>query len=535
MGRSFIRRVFLAIGLPIAFCGFLPAASASAQILHVEGGEITDAVADAAGVRTFKGIPYAAPPVGDLRWKPPAPLAAWEGARKADDWGPHCMQSGRLGDIDPYNRLMSEDCLYLNVWTPAKSADEKLPVMVWIHGGSNNVGAGSEPVYGGANLARKGVIVVTINYRLDVFGFLAHPELTKESAANASGNYGLLDQIASLKWVQSNIAGFGGDPARVTVFGESAGAFDISLLMASPLAKGLFARAIGESGGAMTPIPGFGPMLLAKNEANGLKFAAALGVSSIADLRAKPAEEILQAAIQNPTVFGLGVVDGYVVPEYPAKVFAAGKQDHIPLLVGWNADEGTLFTARGFKWGEGQPTYPERIKTLFKDAADKVLALYPPGETLEDGKASFAALHGDEIIGYGTWAWAERAAASGASPVYRYYFTRRPPGAPELSVNPLAAPGVYHSAELYYALNNLQVRDFPWEADDRRLADAMSSYWVNFAKTGNPNGDGLPLWPVYKPRGAGEVMELGKQIMVRGEPRRDRYEFLDGYYRDRAN
>jgi len=535
MDRSFSRRLFLAIGLAIAFCPYFTAASVSAQTLHVEGGEIAAAAADTAGVRTFKGIPYAAPPVGDLRWRPPAPLAAWQGARKADDWGPRCMQSGRLGDIDPYNRRMSEDCLYLNVWTPAKSADEKLPVMVWIHGGSNNVGAGSEPVYGGANLARKGVVVVTINYRLDVFGFLAHPELTKESAANASGNYGLLDQIAALKWVQSNIAAFGGDPARVTVFGESAGAIDISLLMVSPRAKGLFARAIGESGGAMTPVPGFGPLLLANNEASGLKFAAALGASSIADLRAKPAEEILQAAIKNPTIFGLGVVDGDVVPEYPAKIFAAGKQNDVPLLVGWNADEGTLFAARGFKWGEGQPTYPERIRTFFKNEADKVLALYPPGETLEDGKASFAALYGDEIIGYGTWAWAERAAASGGSPVYRYYFTRRPPGAPELSVNPLAAPGVYHSAELYYALNNLQVRDFPWEADDHRLADAMSSYWVNFAKTGDPNGDGLPLWPVYKPGGAGKVMELGKQIGVRGEPHRDRYEFLDGYYRDRAN
>jgi para-nitrobenzyl esterase len=512
----------------------LSTGSRAMEPLQIEGGQIADIAADASGVRVFKGIPFAAPPTGELRWRKPEPVKPWDGVRKAEDWGPRCMQGNRLGNIDPLNKRMDEDCLYLNVWTPAKSANDKLPVMFWIHGGSNNVGAGSQPEYDGGNLAKKGVLVITINYRLDVFGFLAHPDLTKESGTNASGNYGLLDQIAALQWVQKNVWAFGGDPKRVTVFGESAGAFDISLLMVSPLAKGLFARAIGESGGALTPIPAFGPKPLRIGEEDGVKFGQALGTSSITDLRAKPAEEVLQAALNSPINYGFGVVDGYVVPEHPAKIYAQGKQHSIPLLVGWNTDEGTMFAARLVKWGPNMPSYTDRIRVQFKDQADAVLKLYPPGSTPEEDKISFAALFGDEIISYGTWAWAERASATVALP-YRYYFTRRPPGAPELSVSPLTGPGVYHSAELYYVWNNLQVRDWPWEADDRRLADVASSYWVNFAMTGNPNGERLPQWPAYKPGGTGQVMELGRQIDAHGEPHRDRYEFFDGYYQKAAS
>jgi para-nitrobenzyl esterase len=506
-----------------AFASISPAAEP-----RVDGGAIADVAPDPLGIRAFKGIPYATPPVGELRWKPPQAVQAWSGVRSATEWGPRCVQSNRLGDIDPLNKRMDEDCLYLNVWTPAKSSAEKLAVMVWIHGGSNLNGAGSQPDYDGARLASKGVVVVTINYRLDIFGFLAHPELTKESDTGSSGNYGLLDQIAALKWVQKNIAAFGGDPTRVTVFGESAGAFDISLLMASPLAKGLFARAIGESGGALTPIAAFGPKPLQAGERDGADFVASIGANSVAELRARPAAELLEAILKKPITYGFGVVDGYVVPEHPASIFAQGKQNDVPLLIGWNADEGTLFAARV---PANAPPYADRIRAQFKDQANLVLKLYPPGSTPDEDKAAFAALFGDEIIGYGGWAWSERAAVSGKAPVYRYYFTRRPPGAPLLSVSPLTAPGVYHSAELYYVFDTLSVREWPWEADDRRLAEAMSSYWVNFAKTGDPNGSGLPQWSAYKPNGGGQVIELGKEIGLHGELHRDRYEFFDALYR----
>jgi para-nitrobenzyl esterase len=505
----------------------------AAETLRVEGGQIADVSPDASGVRAFRGIPYAAPPVGELRWKAPHPIQAWDGIRTAAAWGPRCVQSNRLGDIDPLNKRMDEDCLYLNVWTPTKSPSEALPVMVWIHGGSNLNGAGSQPEYDASQLANKGVVVVTINYRLDIFGFLAHPELTKESGTNSSGNYGLLDQIAALEWVQRNIRAFGGDPTRVTVFGESAGAFDISLLMASPLTRGLFSRAIGESGGALTPVAAFGPKPLQIGEQDGVKFVHSAGANSITELRAKPADELLQAAIKNPIVYGFGVVDGYVVPDHPASIYAQAKHNDVPLLVGWNADEGGLFAAR-VKIPADAPPYVDRIRGQFKDHADAMLKLYPPGSTPEEERASFTALLGDEIIDYGGWAWSERVAASNRSPVYRYYFTRRPPGAPELSLSPLTAPGVYHSAELYYVFNTLHVRNWPWEPDDRHLADVMTSYWSNFAKTGDPNGPGLPRWPSYKPGGGGQVMELGKEMNQRAEPNRERYEFFDALYRKAA-
>jgi para-nitrobenzyl esterase len=504
--------------------------SRASEPLHVEGGAIADTAPDAQGIRAFKGIPYAAPPVGGLRWKPPQAVPAWSGVRSVTEWGARCMQSNRLGDIDPLNTRMDEDCLYLNVWTPATSATEKLAVMVWIHGGSNLNGAGSQPEYDGARLAGKGVVVVTINYRLDIFGFLATPELTKESDTHASGNYGLLDQIAALKWVQNNITVFGGDPSRVTVFGESAGSLDISALMTSPIAKGLFARAIGESGGALTPITAFGPKPLATGERDGADFVASLGAPSLAELRARPAAELLEAILKKPITYGFGVVEGYVVPEHPAQAFAQGRQNDVPLLVGWNADEGTLFAAR-VTFAASAPSYADRVRAQFKDQAEQVLKLYPPGSTPDEDKAAFAALFGDEIIGYGSWAWAERAATTGRAAVYRYHFTRRPPGAPLSSVSPLTAPGVYHSAELYYVFNTLGVRDWPWEMDDRHLADAMSSYWANFAKTGDPNGPGLLQWSAYKPNGDGQVMELGEEIGMRGELHRDRYEFFDALYR----
>lgn len=511
----------------------------AADGLNVEGGVIAAAEPDATGLRVYKGIPFAAPPVGDLRWKAPQAVKAWSGELTAKDWGPRCVQSSRLGNLDPLNKRMDEDCLYLNVWAPTPSAAAKaaeaLPVMVWIHGGSNTNGAGSQPEYDGSALARKGVVLVTINYRLDVFGFLAHPDLTAESGGKSSGNYALLDQIAALQWVQKNISAFGGDPKNVTVFGESAGAMDISLLMASPLAKGLFAKVIGESGGALTPIAPFGPKPLATGEKEGQALAQALEAKSLAELRAKPAADILAAVSKAPITYGFGVVDGYVVPEHPADLYAKGKHNDVPFLGGWNADEGSLFAAR-MKAPTDAQAWVGMLGGMFKMRAGQATSLYSSADaSLEGVRAGFTTLIGDQIISYGAWAWAENLAAKGKAPVYRYYFTRRPPLAPALSIQPLSAPGVYHFAEVQYAFSNLQVQaDWGWQDADRKLADAMSSYWVNFAKKGDPNGPGLPAWPTYKAGKGGQVMELGANIAVRDEPNRDRYELLDAHYKAAA-
>ncbi len=366
----------LRIALALAVFGAVSLAGAAqeatAEARQVEGGMITDVQPNSAGVRSFKGIPFAAPPIGALRWRAPQPVKPWRDERSANQFEPKCMQTARLGNIDPLNPRMSEDCLYLNVWTPAKSADDRLPVMVWIYGGSFNVGAGSEPWYDGTNLAKKGVIVVTLNYRVDVFGFLSHPELTAESNDHSSGNYGLMDQMAALGWVKRNIAAFGGDPGQVTIFGKSAGSLSVSALMASPLGRGLFQRAIGESGAML--YPGKSPFAfapLAKAEQSGVKFADILSAHSIAELRKKPADELLEAVAKNPDVPRMSrgpIIDGHVLPVTAAEIFAKGQQTDVPLLAGSNADEGTLFAARG-----PTPTpesFTQQVRAFFGDAAE---------------------------------------------------------------------------------------------------------------------------------------------------------------------
>ncbi|MBK6651361.1 MAG: carboxylesterase family protein [Betaproteobacteria bacterium] len=520
----------------LALLGFVFTSTAMAAAgPKVDGGVIESVAPDSTGVTVYKGIPFAAPPIGNLRWKAPQSVVGWEGERSAKEWGPRCMQSSRLGNLDPLNKRMDEDCLYLNIWTPAKSEVESLPVMIWIHGGSNTNGAGSQPEYDGSALARKGVVLVTINYRLDVFGFLAHPDLTAESGGKSSGNYGLLDQIAALQWVQKNITAFGGDPKNVTVFGESAGAMNISLLMASPMAKGLFAKVIGQSGGALTPVLPFGPKPLVAGEKDGRMLAQALEAKSVADLRAKTAAEISVAVGRAPITYGFGVVDGYVVPEHPANLYAKGKHNDLPFLGGWNADEGTLFAAR-MKMPVDAHSLVAMLGGLFKMRSEQAVKAYASGGgSPEDLKAAYTTLVGDQIIGYGTWAWAENLATKGKAPVYRYYFNRRPPLAPALSIQPLAAPGVYHFAEVQYVFNNLHVQaDWGWQDADRKLADTMGSYWVNFAKNGDPNGPGLPAWPIYKGGKGGQVMELGANIVAREEPNRERFELLDGHYKAAA-
>jgi para-nitrobenzyl esterase len=483
----------------------------------VEGGASSDGK-----VRIFKGIPYAAPPVGALRWKAPAPAPRWTKVRKATEFGARCMQGRIFDDMVFRDDGPSEDCLYLNVWMPATSAKERLPVMVWIYGGGFSAGATSEPRQDGENLAREGVVVVSMNYRLGVFGFFSHAELAKESAHHASGNYGLLDQVAALQWVQRNIAAFGGDPDNVTIFGESAGSFSVSALMASPLAQGLFQRAIGESGALFSKTRRTKP--LTESEEAHEKFADSLGTHSLAALRAKPAEEILQAALKQELPLFFPNIDGYFLPEDVSAIYAGGKQSHVPLLAGWNADEGNF---QSF-FDKVEPTaqnFTERAQALFGDQAVAFVKLYP-ADTDDMAKRSAQDYSGDNFIAYSTWKWLEMHAATGKSPLFRYEFDDAPPAA-EGDTTP--SHGAYHSAEIEFVFQALASKKLPWRPEDEKVSDLMSSYWTNFAKTGDPNGPGLPQWPVYKSYGSYEVLHLTATPYCAPDAHRGRYEFLDAH------
>ncbi len=368
-----------------------------AQVTTASGPVEGTATADGA-VRVFKGIPFAAPPVGDLRWKAPQPVAPWTEVRQATAFGPRCQQGSIFNDMI-FRDEMSEDCLYLNVWAPAK-AGGKLPVMFWIHGGGFQAGSASEPRQDGEQLARKGVIVVSANHRLGVFGFFAHPELTNESAQKASGNYGLLDQVAALAWIKANIASFGGDPGNVTIFGESAGSFSVSALVASPLAKGLVHKAIGESGAYFTlGSGGLQTRQLPAAEEQGQKFAMALGTADLAALRAKPAADVLAAALKGQ--WFAPIIDGYVLPKTVPEIYAAKAHNAVPLLAGWNADESRASVTLA-KVKPTAASFTESMKKRFGANADAILKVYPAStdaETIE----SAAALASDTFIGYSTW------------------------------------------------------------------------------------------------------------------------------------
>ncbi len=469
----------------LAPCGILPAAIN--EPVRLESGLVSGKAGEEPDMRIFKGIPFAAPPAGNLRWRAPQPPPHWDGVRKADEFSAVCMQNSNNPAAKP-----SEDCLYLNVWTAAQSASEKRPVMVWIYGGGYNTGSASIPNYDGEHLAAKGAVVVTFNYRLGAFGFLGHPELTKEADRRGAANFGMLDAIAVLQWVQKNIAAFGGDPKRVTIFGESAGAGMVAHLMASPQAKGLFERAIGESS-AWGISPDTRAKTLADAEQAGVKLAEALGVKSLAELRAQPAEAILKAGR------GTGpVVDGWLLPEDPGKVFAEGKQNAVPVLLGSNQDEGTFFL---------QPTTADKFvaqsKTRYGALADEFLKLYPAGSD-EQANASALMDFRDQMA----WVmrnWARLDEKTGKAKAYVYYFTHQPPE-PEGGRGGRRR-GATHVAEVPYVFNNQGNR--PWTDVDRHVADLMSSYWVNFAANGDPNGKGLPKWPVFDERKNGTVMVFG--------------------------
>ena len=476
-------------------------------------------------VIAFKGIPYAAAPVGDLRWAAPAPAPPWSGVRSAHQFGYHCVQSVSYADMAFHDPGPSEDCLTLNVWTPSAAAPGKLPVMVWIYGGGFSGGSTSEHRQNGQFLANRNVVVVSMNYRLGIFGFFVHPELTAESPHHAAGNYGLLDQNAALQWVKANISAFGGDPANITIFGESAGSFSVSAHMASPLSRDLFQKAIGESGGA---IASSNPADSAREqrEKSDSDFAlATYGTSKLAELRRISTEDIIRPIMTARPAPRFGMdVDGWFFPEQPSRIFAAGQQAHIPLLAGWNADEGrggiagssNKFTAAGFA-AQASKDFPTHTPEFLK--------LYP-NTTEQDALSSAADYAGDKFIAYSTWRWLEAQVLTGKSPVYRYLFTLGSPG----DRYHTAASGAFHSDDIEYVFGTLDSRpEALWRPEDRRLSDEMQLYWTNFARTGDPNGPGIPKWPIYGPT-EWQTMHLGETSGAKADANRSRYLFLDSIW-----
>jgi len=470
----------------------------------IDSGSLAGTTGASPDIRVFKGIPFAAPPVGANRWRPTQPVAKWSGVRPAIEYAARCTQGGAGGPNAASGPPTSEDCLYLNVWTAAETASDRRPVMVWFYGGGFFGGAGSEARYAGDGLARKGAVVVTLNYRLGSLGFFAHPALSAESARKVSGNYGMHDAVAALQWVKRNIAAFGGDPDNVTIFGESAGANLTSALVGSPEAKGLFRRAIAQSGGWM----GLGMArmgTLARAEEAGAKALTDAGIASLAELRARPAQEVF-AAVRGGNL----VVDGYLIPEDLSQTFANSRQNSVDLLVGSNKDEGTFFQRPGLTAEQ----FTSQARQRFGVLADGFLKTFPAGSDAE-ATSSYLASFSDEA----SWHMRKFAAlqAKQGNDAYVYYFTRVPPTLPDRP-SPFgdyqgASRGATHVAEIPYMFDNL-APPVPWTDVDLRLADVMSSYWVNFARTGDPNGAGLPRWPTYRDAATGKAQVLGETVMT---------------------
>lgn len=488
--------------------------------VRIRDGVLEGAYAADGRVEVFKGIPYAAPPVGPLRWKPPQPVAPWTGVRPALDFGPRPMQGRIFKDMIFRDPGPSEDCLYLNVWAPVESRARKLPVMVWIFGGGFVAGSSSEPRQDGTQLCRKGVIVVSMNYRLGVFGFLALPELTAKSQHHASGNYGLMDQIAALRWVHDNIAAFGGDPDNVTIFGESAGSISVTALVASPLARGLFGRAIGESGGFFRGQRGL--RTLAAAEEVGTRFTAkAFGTTSPAALRALPAQKLLDATLAQPRLSFTRVIDGYVLPEDTGKWYAAGRQAQVPILGGWNRDEGSWHAY----FRREAPTLANYVAIAHRRFGPDAAAFLAAYHATDDAEARRAAadFQGDTFIAYTTWRWLDLQRQTGRAPVYRYEFDQTlplPADAP-----PGTEPSAPHASDIEFVFRNLAARDLPWRPADHAVSELMASYWTNFARTGNPNGPGLPHWPRYND--GLEAMHLQAQPVAAPDIHGARHIFLE--------
>ena len=493
--------------------------------VRIDSGLVAGTASGQPTVRVFKGIPFAAPPLGENRWKAPQPVAKWDGVRKADAFGAPCAAGaggGRGGGggrgaaapgaaaqaapapaAPPREPARAEDCLYLNVWTSANSPNERRPVMVWIYGGGFTGGSGGLAWYDGENLAAKGPVIVTFNYRLGSLGFFSHPELAKESGHNASGNYGMMDALAALQWVKKNISAFGGDPNNVTIAGESAGAIMIGAIVGSPQAKGLFHRAIAESGGWMGLM--MGRMTSAETaQANGVKTMEALGAKTIAELRAKPMNELTGLSA------GGLVIDGYLIPEDISHTFASGRQNAVDVLTGSNKDEANFGICGGGR-GNATPITAETFKTnaqrRFGEAADEYVKLYGVTSDAEAQPAAHIACADEINWNMRQWAVAQAKAGKRA---YTYFFTRIP------TINGGPSPnGATHTAEISYAWNNPKGQaNQTWNDVDTKLADTMSSYWVNFITKGDPNGNGLPRWPEFKDLMGGRVMVLGDTVQA---------------------
>jgi len=529
--------------LLLCFMGILHLSLAQPPRVSISGGTIEGIQDDSLGLNVYLGVPFAAPPVGDLRWRAPRPVPPWEGVRMTKEFGPSPIQTNVFGDMEHRSSSYSEDCLYLNVWTPFESSDEKLPVLVYFYGGGFVAGSGSEPRYDGASMAQKGIVTVTVNYRLHVFGFLAHPELSAEGTYNSSGNYGLLDQHAALKWVQENIAAFGGNPDQVTIAGESAGSISVSAQMASPLSRDLIDGAIGESGASIHPT--LAPVPLARAENIGKEFVTGTG-KTLGELRRMPAEELFALYNQSGR-FGFPVaIDGYFLEEALPEVFRKGKQAQVPLLLGWNSAE-----IPGMAFMQGLPYTEEnfitKVKQAFPEDWEKVLGLYPHRNP-EEIEWSATHLASDRFISYSTWKWFDLHRKNSDAPVYRYLYSKlRPPLKNQDRVSGLAggtvekdestpppppAIGAPHACEIEYCMGNLHLVDaYAWTPEDYQVSETMQAYFANFIKTGNPNGQGLPQWPVAEATDTTPpVMVIDVESKAR-EARDDaRYLFLDQFY-----
>lgn len=512
--------------------GATPSYIPARDVVRVTGGQLSAAVDSTASARVFKAIPYAAAPIGPLRWKPPQPVADWSGIRRSDNFSAACTAGdrppGRVGALlYQTSEGTSEDCLYLNVWTgAAPGAQEKRPVLLYLHGGGYMLGSGSKPNYNGGSLASKGAVVVTINYRLGPLGFLAHPELTAESAHGSSGNYALLDAIAALKWVQANAPAFGGDPGKVTVYSESAGAGMASALLGSPLAAGLFHRVMLSSLGTMPssqPSP-----TLKQAEAGGLALAKKLGAANLAELRARLPHEVVNASgsINAP------IVDGWVVPDQLDRLYAERRVHDVPLLLGWNADEGTPYPP----FARDLAGYHAVAQERFGAMAEQFKQVYPAASDEQVRAIAYAPLR-DGQFAWQPWSIARAHAAAMKSPVYLYFFKRRPPYFPDQQFPGQARPqdfGAYHTAAQVYFNDNLDRGSpaRPYEPVDRQLAATASDYLVNFARSGNPNGAGLPEWPVFKGRGS-PAMHLGDRVEAGPVPFLPALDFFDAFHAER--